>query len=427
MTELRVEIPYCPQEYQKEIHFSPKRFKVVIIGRRGGKTELAVNEIIKRSMDDPGLYWIVAPTYKQVKSIVWERLKMLLKNDPYWKYNESELSAYHTLRNTKIELKGAENEDSLRGIGLKGAVLDECATMKRNVWPEIVRPMLADTKGWGMFISTPKGKNWLYDVYCQGGQDWQSWKHPTSVNKYIPPEEIEQMRKDMSERLFRQEIMAEFLSDDSGVFRNIRACTTGKFESPVTGRFYVMGVDLAKTQDFTVLTVMDSTTRHLVAWERFNDIKWIEQKIRIQQLANKYNNALCMVDSTGVGDPIYEDLCRSGVSCESFKFTNESKNRLIEQLVISLEQRLITFPEIDILLDELNCFEYELSDRGKVTYQAPEGKHDDCVISLGLANWAIRQYLYSAQSIILPELEYRDKQGRGERVNPIEEPISVGY
>lgn len=427
-----VTIPYSPQGYQLDIHNSPSRFRVVKIGRRGGKTELAVNEIIKRSVEVPGLYWIVAPSYRQVKSIIWTRLKAILRADSSWVYNENELSAVHEELGTKIELRGADNEDSLRGVGLHGAVLDECAMLKSNVWPEIIRPMLADKQGWALFISTPRGRNWFYDIFTKGGSrtnsGWESWSYPTTINRYIPVEEVEQAKKDMSERLFQQEFLAEFLNDETGVFKRIMTCVVGSYAGAKEGRFYVMGVDLAKTQDFTVLCVMDSVTRAVVAFERFQDVSWKEQKLRIQELSRRYNNALCIVDSTGVGDPIYEDLGFSGVSVEGFKFTNESKNQLIENLAIALEQRLITFPREEVLVTELQQYEYQITEKGRITYSAPDGKHDDCVIGLALATWGIRGYLKEA-AIYEERIseDVGDRQGRGELINPVEPAVMGNY
>jgi len=139
---LNVKIPYKPQPYQQEIEDSPARFKVAIMGRRAGKTEMALNLVIDRAMHNPGRFWIVAPSYRQGKSIIWNRLKSLVKNDPYWEFNESELSAKHKAANTCIEIKGADNEDNLKGVGLNGLIIDEAAFVKANVWPEILRPML---------------------------------------------------------------------------------------------------------------------------------------------------------------------------------------------------------------------------------------------------------------------------------------------
>jgi hypothetical protein len=392
---------------------------------------LLLNEQIRNAVKVPGLHWILAPSYRQAKSICWTRLKALLKPDKDWRYNEQELYAEHPSIGTRIELRGADNEDSLRGTGLKSCGLDECATMKSNVWPEIIRPMLADSQGPALFISTPKGRNWFYELFIKGfseDKQWKSWKYPTSVNQYIQKDEIEQAKKDMSERLFKQEFMAEFLDDETGVFKFVRRCITGEFKEPILGRFYVMGVDLARTLDFSVLTIVDSATREIVAWERFQDVSWTEQKFRIQKLAHKYNNALCVVDSSGVGDPIFEDLQNSYVSAEAFKFTNESKAQLIEQLEIAIEQRMITFPDIEVLVNELLNFEYKITNAGNIQYGAPEGKHDDCVISLALAVWGIRHLLKEA-SVIQQRFNDidQDRQGRGEKVNPELEYTYTGY
>lgn len=431
MPGITITIKYNPQKYQNEIHEDNHRYKVLNIGRRGGKTELVLNELIKKAVTEHGLYWYIAPSYRQAKSIAWVRLKALLKPAKrYWKFNEQELYAEEIQTGSRIELKGADNEESLLGVGLKGVVFDESAMIKAMVWPRIVRPMLADSQGWAIFISTPKGKNWFYDLFLmeKDNPDWKSWTYPTSINQYIPITEIEQMKQDMPEMLYSQEVMANFLDDATGVFKGLRQCTVGSLQEPVEGRYYVMGVDLAKTYDFTVLTVMDSVTRAVVAHQRFQDVSWREQKLRIQDLAFKYNNALCLVDSTGVGDPICEDLMGSNISVEGYKFNETTKRQMVEQMSIAIERRLITFPEIQILLDELRQFEYIIGKTGKITYSAPEGKHDDCVISLGLAVWALRHHLKEAQVVQRDEILYsaQDKQGLGEKVDPEEEEVAIG-
>ena len=396
------------------------------IGRRGGKTEFVLNELIKKAVTDHGLYWYIAPSYRQAKSIAWVRLKALLKPAKrFWKFNEQELYAEELNTGSRIELKGADNEESLLGVGLKGVVFDESAMIRSTVWPRIVRPMLADSQGWAIFISTPKGKNWFYDLFLmeKDNPDWKSWTYPTSINQYIPITEIEQMKTDMPEMLFSQEVMAQFLDDATGVFKGLRQCTVGELQEPVTGRYYVMGVDLAKTYDFTVLTVMDSVTRQVVAWTRCQHVSWREQKLMIQDLAFKYNNAMCLIDGTGVGDPIVEDLQSANISIEGFKFNETTKRQMVDQLSIAIERRLITFPNIEILLNELRSFEYIIGKTGKITYSAPAGKHDDCVISLGLAVWAIRHHLKEAQVVKRDEvlLSAQDKQGLGELIDEEEQ------
>lgn len=435
-------INYEPQDYQREIHEDNSRFKVIVRGRRGGKTEEEIQGIVMDAVTDPGRHWLVGPNYRQIKSIAWTRLKAVLEVDKDWEFNEQELYAHNSNildKNgtpTRIELKGADKEDSLVGVALKSLRVDEAALVKNNVWSLVLRPMLADYKAPAYFYSTPRGKNWFYDLYMRGVNGdvgWRSWRQPTAINKYIPQEEIDEMKRDMTEMMFSQEVMAEFLSEETGVFKKIRQCVVGNYKPPVAGRFYVMGADLAKTVDFTVLTVVDSVTREVVAWERFQDLSWSVQKLRIQELAKKYNNALVVVDSTGVGDPIAEDLSRAALSLwyqgekPGFKFTNDSKNQLINNLAISIEQRRITFPNEPVLVDELQAYEYEITDGGKIKYGAPSGKHDDAVISLALACWAIKSQLVESQIISDIKIEEYDRQGQGELVTSEVEGSYLGY
>lgn len=441
--DLTIEIQYEAQNYQEQIHNDRQRFKCVVIGRRGGKTEFALNELIEKAVNNPGLFWYIGPSYRQAKSIAWTRLKNLLEPaKQFWKFNEQELYAEEVNTKTRIELKGADNEESLLGVGLNGVVFDESAMIRPTVWTRVVRPMLADKKGWAVFISTPKGKNWFYDLFIKGTNnndpDWKSYKYPTSINRYIDAAEIAEMKKDMPERLFMQEVMAEFLDDSIGVFRGLRSCLVGNLKMPEVGRFYVMGIDLAKTIDFTVITIVDSVTRELVFWDRFNQIDWREQKLKIQKWAALYNNALCVIDSTGVGDPIVEDLQHSGLSLyyddngkPGFKMTNVSKNQLIDNLSLAIEQRHITIPaKLNVLVDELQAFEYELLPSGNLRYGAPEGKHDDCVISLALAIWGMRNQLREAQVVqkAIDNSDPIDRQGFGERFHDYHEVYSQpGY
>jgi len=444
MVEKTVVIKYTPQDYQLEIHNDPTRFKVIVRGRRGGKTEEEIQGISKDAYLNPGRHWLVGPNYRQIKSIAWTRLKAVLAVDSDWIFNEQELYAHNPNildekgTPTRIELKGADKEDSLVGVALKSLRVDEAALVKSHVWSQVLRPMLADYQAPAYFYSTPRGKNWFYDLYMRGvngDKGWRSWKQPTSINKYIQPEEIEEARRDMTEMMFTQEILAEFLSEETGVFKKIRQCIVGEYKQPVLGRFYVLGADLAKTVDFTVLTVIDSVTREVVAWERFQDLAWSVQKLRIQQLASRYNNALVVLDSTGVGDPIAEDLSRAGLSLwyqgdkPGFKFTNDTKNQLINNLAIAIEQRRITFPNEPILVDELNAFEYSITDGGRIKYGAPDGKHDDCVISLALACWALKSQLVEAQMLAEAVQEIGDRQGNGFLVEAIHSPDDnyIGY
>jgi hypothetical protein len=182
-------------------------------------------------------------------------------------------------------------------------------------------------------------------------------------------------------------------------------------ESPKDGKIYCGGIDLAKTEDFSVVTIFDAVKRHMVFFDRFQRITWPEQKQRIIKAIKVYNNASMVLDSTGIGDAIYDDLIQDGIAVVPFKFTNDSKKNLVQRLQVALEQRLISFPDIPELITELTEFEYSLTPGGNVTYSAPEGKNDDCVISLGLSVWGMRYDIYEKE-IERPKIDYEWAQSQ---------------
>lgn len=208
-----VEINYSPHKYQRVVHGDSARFRVVACGRRWGKTTLAINEIIKEALIgwDKNIFF-VAPTYRQAKMIAFEMVKKYLPPSMVTKINEVDLE-FNLINGSRVSLKGAENEDSLRGVGLDFVVIDEYSQIKQNVWPEIIRPMLTDTKGRALFIGTPKGKNSFFDLYLKGERNedgYKSFLFKTIDNPFIEPAEVEEAKKQLSERYFRQEYEASF-------------------------------------------------------------------------------------------------------------------------------------------------------------------------------------------------------------------------
>ena len=198
---------------QQTIAKDESRFKVVCAGRRFGKTYLAIRQLCYYArMPDKEIFYITS-SYRAAKMIVWKPLKKRLL-ELRWakKINESELSIL--LKNgSTISLKGAENKDSLRGVSLNYCVIDEAASCDPDLFPEIIRPALADQQGDALFIGTPAGKgNYFFDLYtlAQRTKGWRAWTFTTLEGGFVKPEEVEAARADMSERQFRQEFMATF-------------------------------------------------------------------------------------------------------------------------------------------------------------------------------------------------------------------------
>ena len=197
---------------QRLIADSPMRFRVAVCGRRFGKTHLAIRELAKYARYPDRRCWYVAPTYRMAKQIVWKKLKKkLLAINWVKKINEQDLTI-ELVNGSEISLRGADNYDSLRGVGLNFLVIDEAADIDSEAWYEVLRPTLSDTGGHALFLGTPKGYNWFKDLYDAGKtrKDWISFQFTTIDGGNVPAEEIEQARIDLDARTFAQEFLATF-------------------------------------------------------------------------------------------------------------------------------------------------------------------------------------------------------------------------
>lgn len=197
---------------QRMIADAPFRFRVAICGRRFGKTHLAIRELAKYSRQPDQRVWYVAPTYRMAKQIVWKKLKKkLLAINWVKKVNEQDLTL-ELINGSEISLRGADNYDSLRGVGLNFVVLDEFADIDEAAWKEVLRPTLADTQGHALFLGTPKGMNWAKELFDNhtSKKNWMSFQFTTLDGGNVPEDEVEQARQDLDARTFRQEFMATF-------------------------------------------------------------------------------------------------------------------------------------------------------------------------------------------------------------------------
>ena len=197
---------------QRLIADSPLRFRVAVCGRRFGKTHLAIRELAKFARYPNQRCWYIAPSYRMARQIVWKKLKKkLLSINWVKKINETDLTL-ELVNGSEISLRGADNYDSLRGVGLNFVILDEAADIDREAWYEVLRPTLADTGGHALFLGTPKGYNWFKELYDLGKtrKDWISFQFSTLDGGNVPEEEIEQARIDLDARTFAQEFLATF-------------------------------------------------------------------------------------------------------------------------------------------------------------------------------------------------------------------------
>ena len=202
---------------------SGARFRVLVTGRRFGKTYLAINEIAKFASQPNKKVWYVAPTYRQAKTICWSELKDKLIRHKWVKgINHSDLTI--TLRNkSTITLRGSENFDALRGVGLDMVIFDEFSDINKEAWYEVLRPTLSDTNGHALFCGSPRGfGNWSYELFKMGetNKEWESFKYTTLEGGQVPDEEIEQAKQDLDIRTFQQEYEATFVNYSGMIYYN---------------------------------------------------------------------------------------------------------------------------------------------------------------------------------------------------------------
>ena len=265
---------YSPHKKQEEAHEDGARFKVLNWGRRTGKSTFAINHTLLNAFQTVGRYWIVAPTYRQVKNIYWRDIvSNHIPEELIQDKNEAELIV-KLINGSTIELKGSENENSLRGAGIKGVILDEYAFMNPDSWEFILRPALADSKGWAIFISTPNGFNHFYDIaqfalgYEQtetggwklehdGGRENWFYSHATSYdNTYLDPSEIDAIKQGTEESVFAQEYMAEFRKMAGLVYKDFERSV--HVVSPKTVPYegtHAVGIDFGYTNPLAAIFV----------------------------------------------------------------------------------------------------------------------------------------------------------------------------
>jgi len=207
-------------DIQKTILEDNSRFKIVIAGRRGGKSYASIASLAQHARYPNTKCMYIAPSYRMAKQIIYDDLLMLLKERKWLKkVNQSELT-FTLVNNSIIMLRSADNPDSIRGVGLDYVVLDEAADIPKleDTWQAVIRPTLSDREGSAMIISSPKGKGYLYSLYNDAKHldDWNSWQYTTEQGGLVSEAELAQARKDLDERTYRQEYQAEFV-DYSGV------------------------------------------------------------------------------------------------------------------------------------------------------------------------------------------------------------------
>lgn len=353
--------------------------------------------MIKKAFEKKGTYFYFLPEYSQAKKVIWDNIdnsgfRMLdhIPDSLIANKNTSELKI-ELVNGSVIQLIGAD-KFSKSGVGTNpiGVVFSEYSINSPDAW-SYVRPILAVNKGWAVFNFTPRGMNHGFDILniAKYNDDWFHQVLTVDDTNILTKEDIEQEKAEgMPQDLVDQEYYCKFIEGATQYFRNVEA-NIMPIKEPDRSHEYQLGVDLAKYQDWTVIAPFDLNTFQVHKLERFNQQEWPLQKARIEAAYERLGHPTIVIDSTGVGDPITDDLIDRGVrNIHSFKFTEESRRKLLQNLQMLLENNTIKIPNDPILIDELKSFQYVQHGK-RLRAEVPSGLHDDTVMALALAVWQI--------------------------------------
>lgn len=397
MTQIRLPHPHAGQ---KAVRRQEKRFNWLAAGRRWRKTTLVMSICVEAALKG-GTYIWGAPTFDQAR-IGFEETRYACGGAV--DFNISRMMATFPRYGGRIVFRSLDTPDNARGWSANGVAIDEAGAVKPQAWYEVLRPMLIDTGGWFWGVGTPLGRNWFWHEHlaARESDDSMAWHIPVLgvkitenglvrdpnplENPDIDFKEIEQLYRTMPERVFRQEILAEFTEDGGGVFRRVsEAATATPQERAIEGHQYIFGIDWAKMHDFTCIAVLDTTINELCYLDRFNQIDYAVQVGRLKALYERFRPERIIAERNSIGEPLLEQLQRDGLPVQVFQTTNATKATAIEALALAFERSELKIIDDPVLLAELQAYEIDRLPSGMVRYSAPSGMHDDSVVATALA------------------------------------------
>lgn len=393
-------VTVVPHAGQQEVLSAKARFKVLNCGRRWGKTILAAKVLVAKTRKKQQMLWWVAPTYKIVKRGYDEVLRQLPQGvlekpaPPSSNFDAGRSVILHFKNGTKMEFYSAERPEGMLGAAVDFVIFDEAAIMKPHIWNQIVSPTLIDHEGGCLMISTPRGKNWFYKAWLKG-QDpqerlWASWTFTTQDNPTLPPGEADRMAADMPQLEADQEIFAKWLAAGSSVFildyerlQDAAVYPNGLVENFPPKGHVVVGIDLARTNDYTVIYGARMADRRNCYYERLRGVAWEEQRRRIKRAVRRIMTAgasgvTLIVDEGNAGSVIVEDLEEAGYDVVGINFTTHKAN-MVRLLANDLERGRAFVLNDQTALGEFESYIMDVTPGGRYTYSAPEGEHDDIV------------------------------------------------
>lgn len=407
---------YKPRTWAVAAHRSKAKRKVLWVHRRGGKGWFGSHEglgayVTRLGTRTEGLLipafhaWTVSPTFPQARQIENELEEFIpaWARPPITRFDDSRghSKADNIFRLIapggygQWEVKSAHDPETLQTVGLDYLHVQECQDIPEEAFnkllPTLRSPERLSLSVWeGIPPDDPN--HWFARLIADAEDDDTGHsiaiRVPYTDNTDLTPETIREIERDqevMVDRDWRRMYLVELPAGFGSFLGDVDGAIGGRLiEEPEDGHRYVMGIDVAKKVDFTVLTVMDSCCRKLVWHRRFGGMDWVVQEEAIIEASKKLNTRRIIMDTTGVGDPLYDRLLWKGLPIEPFIFTNESKYRLLTDLAVGIEKRYLSYPEVPIMTREMKSLRATKTSSGRISVSAPRGSHDDYPMSLAL-------------------------------------------
>lgn len=344
------------------------------------------------------LYWLlnskcdvgwVSPVFNQANKVYEQTVKAFHSSPFMITRKDGQKLRMEFCNGSNLQFFSAERYDNIRGFTFDYLIIDEFAFIAAEAWTEVLRATVLVKGKKVLLISTPNGKNHFYSLFMLDGvnEQYKSFKMTSYDNPFINPKEIDDAKVTLPEHIFRQEYLAEFVDGGSSVFGDLN------YQTHTNGVRYYGGLDVARADDYTVLTIYNEAGQ-MIFIERWRHDTWSNIVKKVADVIDKYN-ASVYVEVNSIGDPVFEMLkgiLRNANSIQPFVTTSKSKQDIIEQLAVANQNKEVSFLPVDWLKKEFDVFSYEYNPKTRnIKYSAPSGFHDDGIISSAIGYEAVKK------------------------------------
>lgn len=396
--EIELFKPHAKQlEVIKALEDPTVKYVIVIAGRQCGKTQLAKNQVLMWALNDPGcvIFW-VSPTDSQMQSIYKDIINAIYDANIIKSKRGAKGDTEIRLKNGSVILfRAAGSEDSLRGTsGVSYLVVDEAAFIKKDTVEVVIMPMLSTKIKRVLYISTPKGKNWLYETFNRYSKkpNCRVFKFATTDNPFVDLDFIQHEKETLSEALFQQEILADWI-DSSSVFNNISECLCLKEQDyPSPGETYYGGIDIGIERDATVFSIINGEG-NLVKQYRYVKNSSTQLLKNIEKINNDWRPRKIYIENNNQGLVFFQMLRPKMPNLYDINTSTANKPIMINDLIFLFNTKGMKLCDTKQLRMELEGFLAEQSPTGKMKFAAAHNMSDDCIMSLAIARycWKIHQ------------------------------------